>query len=132
MKLFKVLSVIGFGFVLVLDIAAISPSNNNYTNLQVLPNDITSKELQHIMVDEFQDGLGVGCGYCHAQKEGSLLLDYASDEKPEKAIARSMMRLTMEINKNYFNVETPVIIGRDNLEVSCFTCHRGAARPEKE
>jgi hypothetical protein len=132
MKSFKVLALIGLALVFVLDMAAIKPSPNEFINLQVLPKDISSKELQHIMVDEFQDGLGVGCGYCHAKKEGTLLLDYASDEKPEKEIARSMIRLTIEINKNYFNVDAPVMIGRDHLEVSCFTCHRGASRPEEE
>jgi hypothetical protein len=124
---------LSFGVVALVDIAAIerSPEKNEYENLQVLPKDISSKELQHIMVDEFQDGLGVGCGFCHAQKKGSLLLDYASDEKPEKEIARNMMRMTMEINNKYFEVEKPVI-GNDLLVVTCTSCHKGTPHPEKE
>jgi major membrane immunogen (membrane-anchored lipoprotein) len=101
-----------------------------YTNLQVLPKDISSKALQEIMVDEFQDGLGVGCNYCHAREKGSLRLNYASDEKPEKEIARTMMRMTMEINKKYFGVENP-LIGDNLMTVSCSNCHRGTAHPEK-
>src|SRR6476661_5584312 len=91
--------------------AAIKPSyqNNEFTNLQVLPKDISSKDLQQIMTDEFEDGLGVSCNYCHAPEKGSLHLDYASDEKPEKQIARATMRMTMDINKNYFEVQHPLI-----------------------
>jgi hypothetical protein len=112
-------------------IAAINPGPppNDFTNLQVLPKDISSRDLQHIMVDEFQDGLGVGCNFCHAQEKGSLHLDYASDEKPEKEIARSMMRMAMDINKKYFGVEHPMI-GDSVMSVSCFTCHHGTAHPD--
>lgn len=126
------LTVLSFAATAVISIAAIEPAPKKleYENLQVLPKDISSKNLQHIMVDEFQDGLGVGCGFCHAKKEGSLLLDYASDEKPEKEIARAMMRMTMEINKNYFEMEKPMI-GDDLLVISCSSCHKGTPHPEK-
>ena len=104
---------------------------NEFKNLQVLAKDISTKDLQKIMVDEFQDGLGVTCGYCHAQeKDVSLHLDYASDEKPEKQIARKMMSMSIEINKNYFEVERPVL-GSGVLSVTCITCHQGTARPRQ-
>ena len=81
------------------------------------------------MVDEFQDGLGVNCGYCHAQeKDGSLHLDYASDAKPEKQIARKMMTMLIGINKDYFEVDDPVL-GSSLLSVTCITCHQGTVRP---
>ena len=117
----------------VISVAAIEPtrSQNEYKNLQVLPKDISIKALQHIMVDEFQDGLGVGCGFCHAQEKNSLHLDYASDEKPEKAIARAMMRMAMEVNKKYFNVERP-LIGDSLMTISCNSCHHGVAHPEPD
>src|SRR5580704_16033879 len=102
------------------------PAKNNYTNLQVLPKDITPTALQRIMVEEFQDGLGVGCNFCHAQEKGSLHLDYASDAKPEKEIARAMMRMTMDINKKYFAVDQPVI-GDSLMMISCNNCHHGTA-----
>jgi len=121
-----------FGLIFVISIAAIEPApeKNEFENLQVLPKDISTKDLKQIMVDEFQDGLGVGCAYCHVKKEGSLLLDYASDEKPEKQIARAMMRMTLDINKTYFEVERP-LIGEDRLVISCTSCHRGSSHPEK-
>ena len=114
----------------IISVAAIKPHHqNDFTNLQVLPKDISPKALQHIMVDEFQDALGVGCNFCHAQEKGSLHLDYASDEKPEKEIARAMMRMAMDINKKYFEVENP-IIGDSLMTVSCNTCHHGVAHPD--
>ena len=113
-------------------VAAIEPahSKNDYTNLQVLPKDISPKVLQEIMVEDFQDALGVGCNFCHANEKGSLHLDYASDEKPEKEIARSMMRMTMDINRKYFEVEHPVV-GDSLMTVTCNTCHNGVPHPEK-
>jgi len=127
----SILLLISFTVVLVIDIAAVdsTPAGNDYQNLQVLPKDISSRDLQHIMVDEFQDGLGIGCGYCHATQKGTILLDYASDEKPEKEIARQMMRMTLEVNKNYFGVEKPEL-GNMIMPVTCATCHRGTPHPE--
>ena len=115
-----------------ISMAAIKPlrQKNDFKNLKVLPKDISSKALQQIMIDEFQDALGVGCNYCHAPEKGSLHLDYASDEKPEKEIARSMMLMTLDINKKYFGVENP-LIGDSVSTISCNNCHHGTAHPEK-
>jgi len=124
---FKIMSALIFAGII--SAALIKPgSTNDYTNLQVLPKDITPKDLQRIMVDEFQDGLGVGCNFCHAQEKGSLHLDYASDAKPEKEIARAMMRMTMDINKRYFADEQPAI-GDSLMTISCSNCHHGTAHP---
>jgi hypothetical protein len=127
----KFIVVAVFVVAVIISVAAIEPTRHKgeFTNLQVLPKDISPKALQHIMVDEFQDALGVGCNFCHAQEKGSLHLDYASDEKPEKEIARSMMRMAMDINKKYFEVENP-LIGDSLMTVSCNTCHHGAAHPD--
>ena len=118
--------------IITVSVAAIKPpyQKDDFKNLKVLPKNISSKELQKIMVDEFQDGLGVGCNYCHAQEKESLHLDYASDEKPEKEIARSMMLMTMDINKKYFGVEHP-LIGDSILTISCSSCHHGTPHPDK-
>lgn len=116
----------------IISVAAIEPirHKDDFTNLKVLPSDISPKALQQIMVDEFQDGLGVGCNFCHANEKGSLHLDYASDEKPEKEISRSMMRMTMDINKKYFEVEHP-LIGDSLMTISCISCHNGVPHPDK-
>jgi hypothetical protein len=118
--------------VVIISVAAIEPSpeKNEFKNLKALPKDISSKDLQKVMVDEFQDGLGVGCNYCYARKKESLHLDYKSDERPEKEIARSMKLMTMDINKKHFGVEDP-IIGENVLTTSCCSCHHGTAHPDK-
>jgi hypothetical protein len=110
-------------------VPASAAPKSGYSNLKVLPRNISSKTLQSIMIDEFEDGLGVGCNFCHAEQKGSHRLDYASDAKPEKEIAREMMRMTMTINKKYFKLRHPMI-GDGALIISCNSCHRGQPRPE--
>jgi hypothetical protein len=113
--------------------ATISKSTEDtpqYVNLKVLPKNINSKDLQKIMVDDFEDGLGVACNFCHAADKTTGQLDFASDAKPEKEIARQMMRTTIGINKKYFKVKHP-LIGTDALVVTCNTCHNGVAFPDK-
>ena len=125
-------TVIIAGLVLVVTIASVTSSpagpQREYVNLKVLPKDISSKNLQHIMIDEFEDGLGVGCGFCHAEQKGSHKLDYVSDTKPEKQIARSMMRMTLKLNARYFQVRRPGL-GDPGLAVTCQTCHQGKPMP---
>jgi hypothetical protein len=101
----------------------------HYVNLKVLPRDISSKDLQEIMADDFEDGLGVTCGFCHANAKDGHGLDFASDAKPEKEIARAMMRMTKGINKKFFKLKHP-LIGSPELTVTCATCHRGEAFPD--
>jgi hypothetical protein len=100
-----------------------------YVNLKVLPKNISSKELQGIMTDDFEDGLGVTCGFCHADAKDGHGLDFASDAKPEKEIARAMMRMTLGINKKYFKIKHPAL-GSATLTVTCNTCHKGVAFPD--
>lgn len=101
--------------------------DHKFTNLKVLPKDITYEELDKVM-DHFSPSLGVRCGYCHAPSKTSKGLDFASDEKQEKEIARSMMKMTHSINTDYFNYmksSQPDTIHA----VTCFTCHRGNTEP---
>jgi len=102
---------------------------NTYVNLKVLPKNISSKDLQKIMVDDFEDALGVSCNFCHSADKGTGKLDFASDEKPEKEIARAMMRMTIGINKKYFKIKHPMI-GSTALTATCNTCHNGVAFPD--
>src|SRR5438552_4066566 len=90
-------------------VAALPPPGTEYKNLKVLPKNISSKNLSKIMVDDFEDGLGVSCGFCHAEEKDSHKLDYPSDAKPEKQIARMMMKMTMGINQKYFKLRHPLI-----------------------
>ncbi len=109
--------------------ATAADTAGEFKNLKVLPKKISSKDLSKIMVDDFADGLGVSCGFCHAENKDTHKPDYASDEKPEKNIAREMMRMTNKINKRFFKINHPAI-GSSSLAITCSTCHRGAAFPE--
>ena len=109
-------------------VAALPPPRHEFKNLKVLPQNINSKDLSRIMIDDFEDGLGVSCGFCHAEEKDSHRLDYASDAKPEKQIARLMMRMTLNINKKYFKLKHP-LIGDSTMVISCATCHKGQPHP---
>nr|WP_199077832.1 c-type cytochrome [Pedobacter sp. ASV19] len=99
------------------------------TNLKVLPKDISHEELDKIM-DGWKVALGVKCNFCHAaKKDDPKRLDFASDEKPEKEIARNMVRMTAKINSKYFHVKDKKD-GKAMLAVSCITCHNGKEHPE--
>ena len=128
----KLLVISAISASIALSIAATRPGvkpAGDYKNLQVLPANISSKMLTKIMVDQFQDDLGVSCNFCHAENKDSHKPDYASDEKPEKEIARAMMRMTNGINEKYFGLQH-AMVGDSVLAVSCETCHHGQAHPE--
>jgi hypothetical protein len=113
-------------------VAAIGPAKtpgSAFKNLKVLPKNISQKQLSAIMVDQFQDELGVSCNFCHSENKETHKPDYASDEKPEKQIARLMMRMTIGINRKYFKIRH-AMTGDSTGIVSCGTCHQGKPRPE--
>jgi hypothetical protein len=129
----KIIAITALSVTVFAGIAAVEPANlpdTKFKNLKVLPKNISSKDLSRIMLDEFQDDLGVSCNFCHAENKDTHKPDYASDEKPEKQIARVMMRMTMGLNKKYFKLKHPVI-GDQALEVTCATCHHGKPHPDK-
>ncbi len=105
-----------------------APPGKEFKNLKVLPKNISEKELQKIMEVDCSKALGVTCDYCHEKKANSSELDYVSDAKPEKEIARNMMRLTLDINQKHFGREKPVI-GDSLMTVTCMTCHHGEPYP---
>ncbi|HTV04713.1 MAG TPA: c-type cytochrome [Acidobacteriaceae bacterium] len=98
------------------------------TNLQVLPKNISDKQLIKIM-DGFKGALGVECSFCHAEDPAAHRLNFASDAKPDKNIARTMLRMTEEINAKYLStVHDPDATPADKT-VTCGTCHRGHTMP---
>ena len=81
----------------------------------------------------FNDALGVKCNFCHApSKEDEKKMDFASDDKPEKSIARSMMKMTNRINKKFFHGKMKLGDTDAVLAVNCETCHHGEPHPEFE
>lgn len=101
------------------------------TNLQVLPKDISGKDLIAIM-HGFSGDLGVHCNFCHEVNAQTHRPDFASDAKPEKAAARIMLRMTNEIDVKYLT-ELPEHEHADPAEhmdkIGCGTCHRGHTEP---
>lgn len=132
MKSFKKLKVIAVLTLFTgIGIAAIKqPENEKFKNLQVLPKNITEDSLDKIM-DGFTVSMGVDCKYCHVRDKKADSLIYDKDDKPEKEIARNMMRMTMDINKKYFQFNE-TITAEQVQAVTCFTCHRGEPMPQKE
>src|SRR5438045_889898 len=122
----KFMVILFLAAVVIIGVAAATPSapEDHFKNLKVLPKNISSKTLSHIMVDEFGDDLGVGCNFCHAREKNSTKFDYASDAKPEKQIARAMMAMTIKMNRKYFHLKHPAI-GDSSLVITCGTCHNG-------
>ena len=55
-------------------------------------------------MDHFKDSTGREMQFlpCSIQGQHRNGLDFASDEKPEKNIARKMMKMTAKINKKFF------------------------------
>ena len=99
---------------------------DKFTNLQVLPKLISKEKLLGTM-RSFTEALGVNCGFCHADQEGSDRLDFPSDKKPEKEEARIMLKMVMGINKDYLSQLSEYT--KDVMKVNCVTCHRGNKKP---
>jgi hypothetical protein len=75
-------------------------------------------------------------------------MDFPSDEKPEKQIARKMMLMAIDINKNHFQQIADMMKDDDDKEiaaqtdtssvsymlkyVTCYTCHHGEAHPKNK
>ena len=99
-------------------------------NLQVLPKDFTFQQVVQVM-QAFNQALGVQCGHCHVfVGPNDPMNDFASDMKPEKNIARDMMRMVREINPLVQKGVASKKAAADQVtQVNCMMCHRGAAIP---
>ena len=96
-------------------------------NLKVLPKDTPKEKLQATMIG-FTRALGVRCPFCHVGQEGQPLtsFDFVSDAKPPKQIARGMMKMVRDIEKDLHRMKFPE---PNRVNVECITCHRGRPRP---
>jgi tetratricopeptide (TPR) repeat protein len=97
-------------------------------NLKFFPKDISRRALLDTM-GTFTRALGVGCAFCHVADESQprSTHDFASDAKPNKDKARTMLRMVAAINADYLTKlssrsQPPVV-------VTCATCHRGVMEP---
>jgi hypothetical protein len=101
-------------------------------DLKVLPTTWSRQQVGALM-NTFNTSLGVQCSHCHAEDPNAPppnpgqnpRLDYKLDTKPEKEVARAMIKMTMDLNAA---ARRPG--DADTVEkVSCYTCHRGAETP---
>ena len=91
-------------------------------NVKVLTG-LTAQQFQEEM-NFIVQGLGVTCGTCHVRG------NFASEEKPQKQIARKMLEMVKTINQTTFPDYKPKdgesLLGK----VTCYTCHRGETTPK--
>ena len=87
-----------------------------FKNVQVLKG-IPVNEFMGTM-GVFSAALGMSCEDCHAAGDADWSV-YATDS-PRKQMARVMITMMATINKTHF---------RGRQVVTCYTCHRGTARP---
>lgn len=94
------------------------PQGGGFKNLKVFPQDVQRQQLMGAM-QNWTRALGVTCNHCHVD-------DKASDEKPEKEVARAMMKMMMNLRQN----AADFLPGDRAQKLSCWTCHRGSAKIE--
>jgi len=127
----KMIVLVSLSALLIISTTASRPpeEEEHYTNLKVLPKNTSEEEMERIMY-AFDRGLGVNCVYCHVNKKNVFppRADFASDEKPAKRIAREMLRMSIKINKKYFDAKNSLEAIR-YPKVWCKTCHRGFPIP---
>jgi hypothetical protein len=129
----KIIIFLCLGAFLMVGIAATSPQappDPQFKNLKILPKDISKEDLHKIM-EGFNDALGVHCNFCHAPSKdpNQKFPDFPSDEKPEKNIARKMMKMAAKINKKFFSYAKNEP-DADGPSITCGVCHNGKAHPE--
>jgi tetratricopeptide (TPR) repeat protein len=93
---------------------------DKFTNLQVLPKDISKPELMNIMRG-FSFSVGARCVDCHVGTDTPSLegVNFTADDKETKKTARQMLRMVAAINKDFV----------PNGRVECATCHHGLRKP---
>lgn len=104
------------------------PWNKKPTNLKVLPEGTDGLKLRDFM-GMFVRDLGVRCTFCHDDSKAKSFkeIDFASDAKKNKRIAREMYKMLVSINKN----SMPSInkLTDKNEQLRCFNCHHGTPDP---
>lgn len=96
--------------------AAPKLAGDQFKNLKVL-NDVPADQIFPAM-QFITASLGVECEFCHVR--GDHGLEFDKDDKKTKQTARKMMKMMFAIDKDNFE---------GHLDVTCYSCHRGAADP---
>jgi hypothetical protein len=100
-----------------------------YKNLQVLSKNITDENMDYVM-GSFNSGLGANCLFCHPGRQNGteFSINYVTDSLRNKRVAREMLRMTMRLNKKYFNTKLTGLM-ETRGKIWCKTCHRSNPVP---
>jgi len=102
---------------------------DKYTNLKVLPKDISKHEMESTMRG-FAFALGVRCDHCHVEKKAPEHgFDFAADDQEEKKTARLMLQMVAGINHDYISKVSKTPASGAAIQVQCVTCHHGLTQP---
>ena len=93
------------------------PAEQVFKNIQTFKG-MPAIRVLRIMEQAFVPNLGVPCTHCHVDKE------WESDTKPTKAVARRMWTLRAK-----WQEEVREATGNAQATVTCYTCHKGQAKP---
>ena len=88
------------------------PAEQQYKNIKVLTG--TPANQLNLSMHGISGALGVECVHCHVWEE------FDRDVKPSKEVARRMITMVREMNKNFFG---------GAQVITCYTCHRGSLHP---
>ncbi|HEV7674618.1 MAG TPA: hypothetical protein VGQ12_08810 [Candidatus Angelobacter sp.] len=73
-----------------------NPIPSSFLNLQVLPKDISKRDLVGVM-KQFSITFSVRCSYCHSVSDDLTEGKFDSDEKPTKQKARELIKTLIQI-----------------------------------
>lgn len=93
----------------------VETAGQKFKSIKVL-NEMPADQMGKVM-NMMSASLGVNCAFCHASNDG----DYEKEGFEHKDIARQMLKMTFDLNKNYFE---------NRPEINCNSCHQGKAHPQ--
>jgi len=91
---------------------AVRSAEQQFKNIKALTG--TRADQLNVTMHGIAGALGVDCVHCHVWDQWEL------DVKPTKEVARRMITMVRQVNKEYFG---------GAQVVTCYTCHRGSPRP---
>lgn len=97
-----------------------APAESVFQNIKVLKG-VPAGRFLAVMNESFGHGLGVSCGFCHVPGQ------WASDQKPNKDVAREMLAMVTRINTDLKAVRN---LPDSSPMIGCITCHGGRQKPE--
>lgn len=99
------------------------PASEVFKNIQILKN-VEAARFLRIMNGGYSKALGVACTHCHVSS------DFASDDKRPKRAAREMAVMHRSIN-DQLRAMHELQTEPSARPISCITCHRGEAIPNR-